>query len=42
MEILNVMSWIPVLGNLWDVPVEGSHSSMSVRHVTGEYFQGKR
>jgi hypothetical protein len=29
MEILfiRVVSWIPVLANLWEVPVEGSHSS---------------
>jgi hypothetical protein len=26
--VYRIVSWIPVLGNLWEVPVEGSHNTI--------------
>jgi hypothetical protein len=34
--VYGVVSWIPVLGNLWEVPVEGSHMVMSPARLAPE------
>jgi hypothetical protein len=31
--VYRVVSWIPVLGNLWEVPVEGSHICIKLLSV---------
>jgi hypothetical protein len=36
--IYRVVSWIPVLGNLWEVPVEGSHTVKIVTSLRFNYY----
>jgi hypothetical protein len=35
--VYRVVSWIPVLGNLWEVPVEGSHKILPLRIIAQDY-----
>jgi hypothetical protein len=37
--VYRVVSWIPVLGNLWEVPVEGSHKSILVQTASPIFAQ---